>query len=291
MTACEKFQEDLLALLAEEPAAGQKAQLEKHAQNCAACAAEMSEMRAVWKTLDVWHEQTIPAAVTLSVREQARLLQPATSEERLVVRLRKLFVQNPVRAFGLGLLTAIIATIILSLRIDFSLIHPLGLVIAGALWTALFGLVYYMLTVEREPSGLSWKLPAQVALVAIGLFIAFTCLNPMPCSVQYCSTQGPAQTFWSSLSPETAYCIFGGFYAMLPMTIASYFSAKKHARQNQILRRGSLAAVMFTFLLAPSIYLQCTPFALGLLIGWFSGALVGAVIGGTVGYWVRYKLA
>lgn len=291
MTACEKFQEDLLALLADEPTTVPKAQLENHAQNCTACAAEWRELRATWKTLDVWSEQKIPAALALAIREQARHPQLATNEVSLVARLRQLLVQNPIRAFGLGLLTAIIATIILSLRIDFSLIHPLGLTITGALWTALFGLVYYILTVERDQGGLSWKLPAQASLLAIGLFIAFTCLNPMPCSVQYCSTKGPAQTFWSSLSPETAYCIFGGFYAMLPMTIASYFSAKKHARRNQIFRRGSLAAVMFVFLLAPSIYLQCTPFAFGLLIGWFSGALVGAVVGGTVGYWVRYKLA
>jgi len=291
MTACENFQEDLPALLSDEPAAEQKAQLENHAQSCANCAAAMSEMRAVWKTLDVWHEQTIPAAVALSIREQALLQQSVASEESLVVRLRQLFVQNPIRALGLGLLTAIIATIMLALRVDFSLIHPLGLTITGALWTALFGLVYCMLTAERDQGGLSWKLPAQVALIAMGLFIAFTCLNPMPCSVQYCSTNGPAQTFCSKLSPETSYCIFGGFYAMLPMTIASYFSAKKHARRNQIFRRGSLAAVMFVFLLAPSVYLQCTPFAFGLLIGWLSGALVGAVIGGAVGYWVRYKLA
>jgi len=291
MTACEKFQEDLLALLSDKPTTGQKTQLEDHQQSCANCAAAMSEMRAVWKTLEVWHEQTIPAAVALSIREQARHPQFVTNEVGLVVRLRQLFVQSPIRALGLGLLTAIIATIMLSLRVDFSLIPPLGLTITGALWTALFGLVYYMLTVEREQSGLSWKLPAQVALIAIGLFIAFTCLNPMPCSVQYCSTSGPAQTFCSNLSPETAYCIFGGFYAMLPMTIASYFSAKKHSRRPQIFRRGSLAALMFVLLLAPSVYLQCTPFAFGLLIGWLSGALVGAVIGGTVGYWVRYKLA
>jgi len=288
MTACEKFQEELLALLSEEP---QKAQLENHPQSCANCAAEMSAMRAVWKTLDVWQEQTVPAPLAVAIREQARLHQPVTSEESLIVRLRQLFMQNPIRALGLGLLTAIIATIMLSLRIDFSLIHPVGLMITGALWTALFGLVYYMLTFERDTGGFSWKLPAQVALIAIGLFIAFTCLNPMPCSVQYCSTNGPAQTVCSNLSPATAYCIFGGFYAMLPMTIASYFSAKKHARRNQIFRRGSLAALMFVLLLAPSIYLQCTPFAFGLLIGWLSGALVGAVIGGTVGYWVRYKLA
>lgn len=291
MTACEKFQEDLLTLLADESSAEQKARLENHAQSCTTCAAEMSEMRAVWKTLDVWPEQTIPAPLLHLIRAQARHPQMAVNEINLIARLRQLVMQNPIRAFGLGLLTAIIATIILSLRIDFSLIHPLGLTITGALWTALFGLVYYMLTVEREQSGLSWKLPAQVSLLAIGLFIAFTCLNPMPCSVEYCSTRGPAQTFWSSLSPETAYCIFGGFYAMLPMTIAAYFSAKKHVRRNHILRRGSLAAVMFVFLLAPSIYLQCAPFALGLLVGWFSGALVGAVVGGTVGYWVRYKLA
>jgi len=291
MTACEKFQADLPALLSDEPTAERKAQLEKHAPSCANCAAEMSEMRAVWKTLDVWQEQTVPAPLAVAIREQARLHQPVTSEESLVVRVRQLFVQSPIRALALGLLTAIIATIMLSFRVDFSLIHPLGLTITGALWTALFGLVYYMLTAERDEGGLSWKLPAQVALIATGLFIAFTCLNPMPYSVQYCSANGPAQTFCSSLSRETAYCIFGGFYAMLPMTIASYFSAKKHARHNKIFRRGSLAALMFVLLLAPSVYLQCTPFAFGLLIGWFSGALVGAVIGGTVGYWVRYKFA
>lgn len=291
MTACEKFQDELLIFLSSAPTAAPNAQLESHAQNCANCAAALNEIRAVWRTLEVWPEQPLPAHVVLSIHEQARDPQATANEIPVISRFQQLFVQTPVRAFGLGLLTAIVATIMLSLRIDFSLIHPLGLMITGALWTTLFGLVYYMLTAERDQGGLSWKLPAQVALLASGLFITFTCLNPMPCSVQYCSTRGPAQAFWASLSPETAYCIFGGFYAMLPMTIASFFSAKKHARWNQIFRGGSLAAIMFVFLLAPSIYLQCTPFALGLLLGWFSGALAGAVVGGTVGYWVRYKLA
>ncbi len=52
-----------------------------------------------------------------------------------------------------------------------------------------------------------------------------------------------------------------------------------------------MAGAMFAMLLAPSIYLQCAPFALGVLLVWFGGALVGSVLGGLIGYWVRYRLA
>jgi len=58
----------LLALLAEEPITTPKAQLENHAQNCTAGAAEMSEMRSIWKTLEVWQEQTFPAFANFSTR-------------------------------------------------------------------------------------------------------------------------------------------------------------------------------------------------------------------------------
>ncbi len=76
---------------------------------------------------------------------------------------------------------------------------------------------------------------------------------------------------------------------MIPMGVASYLSASR--RGNSPILRGSLAGGVFVMLLAPSIFLQCAPFALGVLLGWFGGALVGSVIGGAIGYWVRYKLA
>jgi len=78
-------------------------------------------------------------------------------------------------------------------------------------------------------------------------------------------------------------------YALLPMSIAAYFSGSRSG--NHPLAKGSLAGVMFVALLAPSIYLQCAPFALGVLLVWFGGALLGSVLGGVVGYWVRYRFA
>lgn len=290
MTTCQEVQPALVALLTENLSSQQKSQMERHFQTCSACAGELAELQKVWRSLEIWQEQPLPNSLATLIRQEARSKAKVGvhSKWQLVTPLWQLATRHPVRPFGIGLVTAIVSAAILSLRVNFDLIPPVGLMVAGALWTGLYGLMFYLFSIgqQQEPS---WKFLAQTSLVAVGIFLLLTVISPVPSSVRFCSNYALTQPFVERLSIGGAYSLFGFFYAMVPMAIASYFSASRHG--NSPILRGSLAGGMFVLLLAPSIFLQCAPFALGVLIGWFGGALVGSVVGGAIGYWVRYKLA
>lgn len=288
MTTCQQFQQELVALLAENLSPEQKSQIERHTQTCSACAVELDELRNAWQSLDIWQEQPLPNALATSIVEQAHA---AVQTPVVATAVRKRWNERflPIAPFGMGLVTAIATAAILSLRVNLDLIHPLGLTVAGALWTGLYGLVFYLFSIGRRQEETSWKFLGQASLVAVGIFLLLTFLSPVPSSVRFCSNYALTQPFVERLSIGGTYGLFGFFYAMVPMAIASYFSAKRCG--NSPILRGSLAGGVFVLLLAPSIFLQCAPFALGVLIGWFGGALAGSVVGGAIGYWVRYKLA
>ncbi len=142
MTTCQQFQQELAALLAENLSPEQKSQMERHAQTCSACAAELEELRNAWQFLDIWQEQPLPNSLAASIVEQAHA---AVHAPVAAIATRKSWSERflPIAPFGMGLVTAIATAIILSLRTNLDLIHPLGLTVAGALWTVLYGMVFY----------------------------------------------------------------------------------------------------------------------------------------------------
>jgi hypothetical protein len=290
MTTCQQFQQELVALLAENLSPEQKSQMEGHAQTCSACAAELEELRGVWNSMEIWQEQPLPNSLATSIVEQAHA---AGQTPVVAMAVRKRWNERflPIAPFGMGLVTAIATAAILSLRTNLDLIHPLGLTVAGALWTVLYGVVFYLFAIGQRQDETSWKFLGQASLVAVGIFLLLTFISPVPSSVRFCSNYALTQPFVEKLSIGGRYFLFGSFYAMIPMAIASYLSASSALRRNSPILRGSLAGGMFVMLLAPSIFLQCAPFALGVLLGWFGGALVGSIVGGAIGYWVRCKLA
>ncbi len=290
MMTCEQTQKEMPAYLAGGLHERTKASMEDHLEHCARCAAELGQLRGVWQVLDQWHEEASPAFLGASLSEQAHSAAQEARKQSFVAELKRLgSILEPLVPFGMGLATAIASGVILSSRLNLENVSHLALTTAGALWTALYGVVFYLFMLGTKKGIASWKFMAQASLVAVGIFFLLTAISPLPSSLRFCSNYRLTQPFIERLSVAGSFFVFGGLYAMIPMGIASYLSATRRAPGP--LLRGSMAGGVFVLLLAPSIFLQCAPFALGTLVGWFGGALVGSVIGGSIGYWVRFRLA
>lgn len=288
---CEQAQTELVVYLAGNLRAQTQVELDEHLAGCAACAAELAQLQGAWRRLGLWQDQAMPAHLAPRISERARhaLQEEARGWGLLGERKRLTSFLEPLAPFGMGLATAIISAVILSSRLNLEHVPHLALTTAGALWTALYGLVFYLFMLGTKKGLASWKFMAQASLVAVGIFLLLTAISPLPSSMRFCSNFRLTQPFIERLSVAGSFFVFGGLYAMIPMGIAAYLTASR--RSNGALLRGSLAGAMFVLLLAPSIFLQCAPFALGTLVGWFGGALVGSIVGGSIGYWMRFRLA
>lgn len=284
---CLKIQQELAAYLIGESSPAQKAEIAHHLAGCGDCSTEFEQMRASWQALDHWQEQPLPAGLALSISAQARAAAANASIEPAAQKASPWWQQSFV-PLSLGLAAAIVSAAIIASRSSIELIHPLGLIAAGAVWVVLYGLVFSLFSIGRRSGQASWQFLAQAALVAGGMFLLLTYVSPVPSSITFCSKYYLTQPFLERLSIGGSYFLFGGLYALIPMGLAAFFSVNR--REKNPLLHGSLAGGMFAIMLAPSIFMQCAPFVLGVLLGWFGGALVGSVVGGAIGYWIRYKL-
>ncbi len=287
---CQDIEKNMMSFLGDELSGAERKAFQLHLSQCDRCAKTVNELDAVWLLLSVVDDQPVPDALQAKILQNAREAELA-ADESLVSNLRG-SLQKPLKAMTpifMGLLTTTLFAIILSFRIDLESIPPLGLTVAGALWTGLFALVFYLFSIGNKQEEPSWKFLAQASLIAVGIFLLMTFVTPLPHSVRFCSQYQLTQPLMERLSIGGTYFLFGSLYALIPMSIAAYLTAS--GRGKNPLLRGSLAGGMFMLLLIPGIFLQCAPFALGVVLGWFGGALVGSVIGGVIGYWIRYRLA
>ncbi|MDQ7052373.1 MAG: zf-HC2 domain-containing protein [candidate division KSB1 bacterium] len=285
---CTEIQQRMLAAVLEGAEPGHDAAVKAHLADCTACRSALREMTAAWQALETLPEHPVPAGTKRTILQRAREA-AAPSGRALLSGLRAWLLdwRNPVLPILMGLLTTSVFALVLELHMDLSLIPPLGLTLAGAMWTGLFALVFYLFSMGMRLQEHSWRFLAQTSLVAIGIFFVITVFSPLPHSVRFCSNFNLTQPLMERLSIGGAYFVFGVVYALVPMAIGAFVAAGRYA--GHPLLRGSLAGGVFMLLLAPAIFLQCAPFALGVVLGWFGGALLGSLIGGALGYWIRFR--
>jgi hypothetical protein len=291
---CEQIQQYLTTYFSRELSQAQRIRIENHVEDCTRCSAELHETRQAWQALEDWNDEPVPMDLALSITKKAHAAVTPEVSSSTTGKVFKWWHPGasgsiPVMPLGLGLAAAFLTAVIIGTRSDYELLHPFALIAAGALWVVMYGLIFSLFSIGQKSGHTRWKFLAQAALVAGGMFLLLTYVSPVPDSITFCSSYYLTQPFIERLSIGGSYFLFGGLYALIPMGIAAFFSV--HRKEKSPLLHGSIAGGLFALLLAPGIIMQCAPFALGVLLGWFGGALVGSIIGGALGYWLRLKLA
>lgn len=287
---CDILQQNVMNYLAGKLSEQQRQSFEAHIAECATCASEVREFRVVWNSLDTLEEQPVPRIVERDILRASREAVSSARENLWAsswLHLKALL--KPMAPVALGLVAAMLSAGVLSTKMNLSLIHPLGLTAVGAVWTGLYGMIFYLLLSAGKKEVASWQDFARASIIAVAIFLGFTLISPVPNSISFCRYYSFTQPVIERLSVGGSFFLFGALYALIPMTVAVYVSGSRTGRHP--LAKGSLTGSMFVALLAPSIYLQCAPFALGVLLVWFGGAFFGSVLGGALGYWIRYRLA
>lgn len=249
--------------------------LARHLQSCERCREHLYASRQMWDELAHWPEQEMPAELVRTVATRARA-EAKTADSPLAV------------ALIFGLVAALVSAFVISSRVSLDHVPPLGLVGVGAVWTVLYSGLFFLFRLAREHQRAVFFVTRAV-LVAGGMFLLLSYLSPVPASITFCSRYYVTQPLLDRISIAATYFLFGGVYAGLPMAIAAYLTPGP-LRENTAMQ-GTLAGGMFALLLTPGIIMQCAPFAFGVLIGWFTGALLGSVLGGMLGFWLRARIA
>ncbi len=286
---CEQVQQQLAVAVLDPSQALPEQDLTAHLERCDICRSALQEWTAVGQALQELPERPVPPAARRAVLQHAhQAVSPAANSVWAWLREWLLDWRNPMLPIFMGLLTTSVFALVLAMHMDLSLLPPLGLTLAGAMWTGLFAVVFYLFSMGMRRREHSWRFLAQTALVAIGIFFVITVFSPLPHAVRFCSNFSLTQPLMERLSIGGAYFVFGVLYSLVPMAIGAFVAAGRYA-QHPVLR-SSMAGGVFMLLLAPAIFLQCAPFALGVVLGWFGGAMLGALVGGVLGYWARHRL-
>ncbi len=251
-----------------------RAAVNGHLEPCADCRAAWSEVRSVASVLDRW---TVPVPGGVAERVLARL----AIREAGAARAQGHTLGTPhLLAF---LLTGAAAAVMSLLLVGGALLQEqtsLEVGVAGAVWTAFFGVASF-LTQHGH-----YRRLALAALIATGFSILFAPVLSMPAVIEACRRWLEAAQ--ASTALNGAIVMAGALYGALPVFLSS--AVIMRPRAGGIGADAVRVAGVYGLLLAPSVYLQCDELALALVAPWVAGVLLGSLLGSAGGVAVASRL-
>jgi len=275
---CDQFQTELMELAAR--GARPSGALEDHLSTCRECGEAWDDLACATSALATLPRERAPVRAVETVRRQV-LDELRAEQKRRHVQLGL--------AVGFGLLSAVLSLAVLGFRIDLSGRPAWAIAGGGLAWAAMFVLAFWMLLRPRSRTEDVRGLILN-GLGAMAFFVVADQFLPLPKVVQFCYASSWARDHLGLLGVQGAFFIVGAVYALVPLFLLSVATGKRY--RSGLLKGGILAGGMFFFLMAPAIFIQCSAFTAGALLGWLGGAVIGSTVGGVAGYWVyRHVLA
>lgn len=275
---CDQFQTELMNLAAR--GAKLSGALADHVSACSECREAWDDLVFAAGALAMLPQERAPMRAVETVRRQVL--------DELQAEGKRRHVQLGL-AVGFGLLSAVVSLAVLGFRIDLAGRPAWAIAGGGVAWAAMFVLAFWMLLRPRSGSGDLRGLVLN-GLGAMAFFLIADQFLPLMQVVQFCYASSWAREHVGLLGVQGAFFAVGTVYALVPLFLLSVATGKRY--RSGLLKGGIMAGGMFFFLLAPAIFIQCSAFTAGALLGWLSGAVVGSTVGGVAGYWVyRHALA
>ncbi len=275
---CNQFQTELMNLAAR--GAMLSGPLADHVSMCRECREAWDDLAFAAGALAALPHERAPVQSVKTVRRQV-LSELQAEAQRRHVQLGL--------AVSFGLLSAAVSLAVLGFRIDLAG-RPVWAIAAGGLaWAAMFVLAFWMLLKPRSGSEDVRGLVLN-GLGAMAFFLVADQFLPLTKVVQFCYASSWAREHLGLLGVQGAFFAVGTIYALVPLFLLSIATGKRY--RSGPLKGGIIAGGMFFFLLAPAIFIQCSAFTAGALLGWLGGAVIGSTVGGVAGYWIyRHTLA
>ena len=274
---CRTFREKWLEHRTGELAGEEAEALEAHLRACDACARFAAQANGVWNSLDASATVQTPRTLRASTLDRVRdLLQEERSSLAPALSLRQLLA-----TLIAGAALASLGLWSLSRQMNLRAI-PLAAVSACTIWlSGLFILSSSLIVGHYRYGRLKLDTISSIGIAGAGLLFAGTYFCPQLELIEYWLGSNPGRFFTDQLGEGMSHVVFGFFYAMIPTLVVSITFGRQISSDR--MRHGILAALMFLFLLLPSVYIQCfyLPLsiaaltALGVILGGFGGTLGG----------------
>jgi len=248
--------------------------LADHVSTCSECRKAWDDLVLAASALATLPRERAPVRAVQTVRRQVLgELQAEANRRRVQLGL----------AVGFGLLSAAVSLAVLGVRIDLAGRSAWAIAAGGLAWVAMFVVAFWVLLKPR--SGLEDLRGLIVSgLGAMAIFLVADQFLPLTKVVQFCYASSWAREHLGLLGVQGAFFLVGTIYALVPLFLLSVATGKRY--RSGPLKGGLIAGGMFCFLLAPAIFIQCSAFTAGALLGWLGGAVIGSTVGGVAGYWL-----
>ncbi len=248
--------------------------LADHVSTCSECRKAWDDLVLAASALATLPRERAPVRAVQTVRRQVLgELQAEANRRRVQLGL----------AVGFGLLSAAVSLAVLGVRIDLAGRSAWAIAAGGLAWVAMFVVAFWVLLKPR--SGLEDLRGLIVSgLGAMAIFLVADQFLPLTKVVQFCYASSWAREHLGLLGVQGAFFLVGTIYALVPLFLLSVATGKRY--RSGPLQGGLIAGGMFFFLLAPAIFIQCSAFTAGALLGWLGGAVIGSTVGGVAGYWL-----
>jgi len=269
---CNQFQTELMNLAAR--GATLSGELAAHVSTCSECREAWDDLVFAAGALATLPQERAPVRAVQTVRRQVLAeLQGETNRRHVQLGL----------AVGFGLLSAAVSVAVLGVRIDLAGRPAWAIAAGGLAWMAMFVVAFWMLLKPRSGSEDLRGLIVS-GLGAMAFFLVADQFLPLTKVVQFCYANSWARKHLGLLGVQGAFFVVGTIYALVPLFLLSVATGKRY--RSGPVKGGLIAGGMFFFLLAPAIFIQCSAFTAGALLGWLGGAVIGSTVGGVAGYWL-----
>lgn len=291
MRVCDRDTTHLTGLLLGDLPPEREAELLDHARACAACAAELASLRAVWEelsaagSLDVAPPPALRTAVLGHARAAVRPNPVATEPSgttdpegigaQIWSRARRLV--GPVSTGSAG---AVLVVAALGLR---GILTDGGPVLVAGLSVALAALLALLAGVIEGAPARTTRSVLVAGGAAFAGYAALTLAVPIPETVEFCRVRVLAGPQLSMGSLCLVYLAIAALYAGVPAGVAAYRWADRGWRGATVLAETAI----FVLLAAPllGLHLGLADAILGLSA--LAGLAIGSLGGGTVGGWLK----
>jgi Putative zinc-finger len=279
MTGCDDVRLEMLDLLRGRMAPASRVRVEDHLTACAACTAELAELRLVWDALPESVDARPPAGTGRRILDYAARGVAAAGVWVDLRRVARDFVSPAV----LGAAAAFVIVSLTALRGAMSPFDRVVSVAAALVLASLLAVVGGALL----RGGVSVAL-RTVLLGALGAFGGYWVLDlavPVSDAVRLCGLAVFGGGPMSLGQVCVVYLIIAGLYAGVPLAFAAYL----RGGSGRPWRTGMAEASVFGALVIPLVILQTSPQGWMIAATVAIGVVMGAILGEMSGFWMRSR--
>ena len=237
---------------------------------------EVLDVYLAMQALDDWEEPEIEFSDEMPAFLQEEILADLSKERSTP------FASEWKGALIMGSMTAWLSLFVLSFYSPLPRQSTIATIVGALAWMMAFFFTSWSIFKLMAPP-LRVRSMALLGLGAMTTFIMADNILPLARVTKLCYACLLSGTYLGFWEPRAAFFLFGLLYVIGPLFVMSFFVNPQAQSPEPPLKRFLMALSLVLFLITPAVFLQCSAFTVGTLMGWMLGSILGSLIGGFAG--------